>query len=537
MEVGPTVGDRATRLVRRALAIGRIRGLSAARSAPYTAAVLGEPVRGGFPDRAIYSLSGIEQLRAFLDGLALQPPLVRLTGATLTQVGSGTASVSMPASPWLMQIDAMEVTMLAVHTLISAVRTGIPPATEINLATFSIHHLRAALPESGGMIGRGRVIHTGRGVTVAEVLVEDGAGRGVAHGTGSLTTEPMTDPPPERVLRPVEEPRYATPDPYLRPVPEPISMTLIEQMTGLELIRRCVDRQLVLPVGELLAIRFPDCGDGHCSCSLPTSDWLCLEHGRIAPSVLMAVASFSLHGATQTVSARAQRLSPIHQTVEFLRPVPVDGRDIMARGQVTDWDGRMAIAKTELLDADGNIVVRGQQSALTAPGRRHHRVVETDRVLATVLFTDIAQSTRLAESLGDHAWQQLLGEHHDIVRRQLQTFKGREIKTTGDGFLALFDSPTRAVQCARAIRDGLKRLNLEVRAGVHTGECDVSGADVSGIAIHVASRVQSAAEPGDILVSHTVRDLVAGSGLHLTDRGPYELKGLDGTWRLFGAGT
>jgi uncharacterized protein (TIGR00369 family) len=506
-------------------------------SAPYTAAVLGEPVRGGFPDPAIYALPGIEQLRAFLSGLVPQPPLVRLTGATLTQVGSGTVSLSMPASPWLMQTESMEITMLAVQALLSAVRTGIPPATTMNLAAFSIHHLRPANQDSGGVIGRGRVVHSGRDVAVAEVLVEDGTGRGVAHGTGSVVTEPMTYPPPERTLRPVEEPRYGTLDPYLRPAPAAVSAAVLDEASGLELSVGFVDGTRVVPVGQLLGIRPLHAAEGNFSCSVPTTDWLCLDHGCVASAVLMAFASYSLHGATMTTASRGQRLAPIHQAVDFLRAVVADGRDLVARARVTDRQDRLAVTSTELIDADGNVVARGQQTAIPSRGRRRDHLVEPDRVLATVLFTDIAGSTPLAESLGDQRWQQLLGEHHAVVRRHLGTFKGREVKTTGDGFLAIFDSPTRAVHCARAIRDGLKHLGLDIRVGLHTGECDVSDADVSGLAIHVASRVQSVADPGEILVSHTVRDLVAGSGLQMSDRGTHQLKGLEGTWRLFAANT
>ena len=131
------------------------------------------------------------------------------------------------------------------------------------------------------------------------------------------------------------------------------------------------------------------------------------------------------------------------------------------------------------------------------------------------------------------AWRDLLDEHHAFVRKQLQAFKGREVKTTGDGFLATFDSPGRAVHCARAIRDGVRHLGLEVRAGLHTGECEISGTDVAGIAIHIASRVQGLAGPSEILVSNTVRDLVTGSGLRFTDRGRHQLKGIEGDWPVY----
>ena len=141
-------------------------------------------------------------------------------------------------------------------------------------------------------------------------------------------------------------------------------------------------------------------------------------------------------------------------------------------------------------------------------------------------------STERAREVGDKRWREMLDEHHALVRRQIASHTGREVKTTGDGFLVTFDSPSRAVECARAIRTGVARLGLEIRAGIHTGECELVGSDVAGLAVHVASRVQSAAEPGEILVSSTVRDLVAGSDLKLLERGVFELKGLSGEWPL-----
>jgi class 3 adenylate cyclase len=155
-----------------------------------------------------------------------------------------------------------------------------------------------------------------------------------------------------------------------------------------------------------------------------------------------------------------------------------------------------------------------------------------ERVLLTVLFTDVVGSTEAVSEAGDTRWRELLEEHHLLARRQIELHAGREVKTTGDGFLATFDSPSRAVECARAIRQAIRTLGLETRAGLHTGECEVVGGDVAGIAVHVASRVQTAAQPGQILVSGTVRDLVAGSGLRLVDQGTHLLKGLAGEWPL-----
>jgi class 3 adenylate cyclase len=158
---------------------------------------------------------------------------------------------------------------------------------------------------------------------------------------------------------------------------------------------------------------------------------------------------------------------------------------------------------------------------------------EPRRVLATVVFTDIVSSTERAAGLGDGRWQALLADHNRVVRRQLDRFGGREIKVVGDGFLATFDGPARAVRCAIAIRDGVRELGLEIRAGVHVGEIEVLPDDIAGLAVHLGARVSALAGPGEVLVSSTVKDLVVGSGLAFDDRGTHELKGVPGEWRLF----
>jgi class 3 adenylate cyclase len=159
--------------------------------------------------------------------------------------------------------------------------------------------------------------------------------------------------------------------------------------------------------------------------------------------------------------------------------------------------------------------------------------VADDRVLATVLFTDIVASTHRAAQIGDHDWHALLDAHDVVVRAQLARFRGREVNTSGDGFLAMFDGPQRAIRCAMAIRDAVQALGIEVRAGLHTGECEVRGDDIGGIGVHIGARVSALAGPNEVLVSSTLRDLVIGSGLEFDDRGTHELKGVPGEWRLF----
>jgi pimeloyl-ACP methyl ester carboxylesterase len=161
------------------------------------------------------------------------------------------------------------------------------------------------------------------------------------------------------------------------------------------------------------------------------------------------------------------------------------------------------------------------------------RPIETECILATVLFTDIVDSSKRAVELGDRRWRDLLERHHSLVRGELNHFRGKEVDTAGDGFFATFDGPGRGIRCACAIRDDISRLGITIRVGLHTGECELMEDKVSGIAVHIGARVMEKADPGEVLVSSTVKDLVAGSGLHFNDRGKYDLKGIPGEWRIF----
>jgi pimeloyl-ACP methyl ester carboxylesterase/class 3 adenylate cyclase len=181
----------------------------------------------------------------------------------------------------------------------------------------------------------------------------------------------------------------------------------------------------------------------------------------------------------------------------------------------------------------GQIVAELKPFLLGLWKRGEWDMVETDRVLATVLFTDIANSTAMLAEVGDRNWRGLVGQHHALVRRQLVRYSGREIDTAGDGFFASFDGPARAIRCARAISDGVRELGLHVRAGLHTGECEIVDGKMTGIAVHIGARVAAEAQPDEVVVSSTVRDLVAGSGLKFRDRGCAQLKGLPGEWRLY----
>ena len=164
-------------------------------------------------------------------------------------------------------------------------------------------------------------------------------------------------------------------------------------------------------------------------------------------------------------------------------------------------------------------------------GQRHEHL--PDRLLATVLFTDIVDSTRHAARLGDRGWRELLARHDDVTHTEISRFQGRVIQHTGDGFLAAFDGPTRALRCATTVAERMQDLGIDVRCGLHTGECEIRGEDIGGIAVHIGARVAALAQAGEVLVSSTVKDLVNGSGIAFQERGTHMLKGVPGQWQLF----
>jgi len=198
---------------------------------------------------------------------------------------------------------------------------------------------------------------------------------------------------------------------------------------------------------------------------------------------------------------------------------------------------RIPGARMVELPGDDHLPYFGDQDSVVALAQEFLTgatpVVEPDRVLATVLFTDLVNSTRLAAGLGDRRWHRLLVDHQEAVRQQLGRFRGREVKTTGDGFLATFDGPARAIRAGDAIRARLRDLDLEVRVGLHTGEVELLGDDIGGIAVHIAARVMAAAGAGEIVCSRTVKDLVAGAGFAFEDRGAHSLKGVPDDWQLY----
>jgi pimeloyl-ACP methyl ester carboxylesterase/DNA-binding SARP family transcriptional activator len=280
--------------------------------------------------------------------------------------------------------------------------------------------------------------------------------------------------------------------------------------------------------------------------SAATKDWL----GRVAPDTLQDAealkwyASYVRRGASPG-AARALRLMNAEIDIRDLLPTIAVPALVLHRAQESWRDGSRFMGEhipgARMVERPGNdhLPWEGDREALLDEIERFLSGVqaeaEQDRVLATLLFTDIVGSTAKAAELGDRAWQELLSKHHRLVRAQLARFRGREIDMVGDGVFAMFDGPARAIRCASAIADGLNALGLDVRAGVHTGEIEQANGSVRGIAVDIAARIAVAARPGEVVVSGTVKDIVAGSGIAFEERGEHELDGVPGTWRLFTA--
>ena len=269
---------------------------------------------------------------------------------------------------------------------------------------------------------------------------------------------------------------------------------------------------------------------------------------QLAPSIVhddkevQSYARAAIRGASPTAAAALTRMTRMNDVRHVLPAIRVPTL-VMHRAEEELADASRYVGEhipgasvVELPGADHMPWLGDQDAVLDEieeflTGVRPHPAF--DRVLATVLFTDIVGSTERAAQLGDRRWKELLDRHHEVIRNELGRFRGRELSTAGDGFLATFDGPARAIACAASIRDQVRLLGLEIRAGLHTGELELDGSEIRGIAVHTGARVAAKAGPGEVLTSSTVKDLVAGSGLEFADRGTHELKGVPGEWRLF----
>ncbi|HVM39491.1 MAG TPA: adenylate/guanylate cyclase domain-containing protein [Acidimicrobiia bacterium] len=499
-------------------------------------AVIDEAVRGSLPGSAFYALPGIDRARLYNRDQAPRSPVHHLTGIRITQVVSGSAVVTVPASPWLAHPNGdYNVTFPAEAALEIAALTVAPPATRMVLRTFQYAQLRPCSPESGVFMGRATVIHTTRSLAFAEARVEDGEGRLIAHATGHVAMVPIEPAPAPGPVTPADHPSYPTADPHRRPI-DPAVVALFDhfashgwQQAGPLMV---AGELPTAPLHELLGVYDMEIEPGRVAQTMPASPWFQGIDPHVVPGLLTTVALDVFGGASLTHLEPGLDLAILSASGRFTRPVPADGRGLaFTAGATMEDDGALAL-ECHIEDRDGT-VAHLTGVALPVPIKGQARRAAPESILTTVLFTDIVGSTSAAERVGDAQWAQVLDAHRSIVRGELERFGGREVNTTGDGFLATFDSPRRAVECARSIRDGVRRVGVEIRAGVHTGECEVMGRDISGTAVNLASRIESCTRPGEVWFSGTVRDLLVGSGLTVQDEGPHELKGIPGEVWLF----
>ena len=500
-----------------------------------------EPVRGSIPPPWFWALPGIDRVRAFSQGMLPMPPFARLHGIRAAHVGPGSGTWTMPASARLQLESAagvLEITAFIETALTGVTMTAAPPGVAVVPRTLAINFFRPNRPQAGNLLARGRVVNTSTFFAFTEVEIEDPEGRHIAHAAGQSAIEaiePPPPPPPSRLL-PADEPVYATPDPHLRPAPrQPTPPEEWQRHDGLTIMRGHLDGTYVMPFADLYGVRFLEVDKGRVVTALPASEWFGRFSRSVAAGVLAALGGTTAWSAGLSLLQPGDSLIGLDQISRFYRDVPVDGRVLRAEARVLVPDRNLWTGEASVYDADGALVASQYftGSFIEWARRRRRPQVETRRILATLLFVDIVGSTDHANRLGDMRWRKLLDEHRTAVRSEVVRCDGIEIDTAGDGFFVRFESPARAIECARAICAAVKRLGIEVRAGIHIGECETRGRDLSGIAVHIAARVQGAAAPGEILVSSTVKDLAAGSGLRFEDRGEHTLRGVPDTWRLY----
>jgi uncharacterized protein (TIGR00369 family) len=374
--------------------------------------VLEEAVRGVPAAPSYYAVSGREQAQAWQRGDLPATPLARLVGYNPTQVGSGSATLRLPASPWLQYAEGtVDLKILMDEAMQVAVLTGAPPATRVVTASMSIHHLRPSTVESESFVAPARVLNSGSAFTTAEAVVEDALGRAVAHVTGAYVLrelDPAPGPGPNGGFRTYDEPTYATPDPHLRPSPPAVPLGSMSMVDG---ARGMAAGEVEVPINRFLGVRLLEFGsDGAGMLALPASPWLCSLWTDVQPGVIAAMMHMGLGIAPVAHTSADEYIGIVSQELTFLTAVPADGRELTAPFKLVH-EGDLLVSSIEVLDADGNRVAMGSQTSVLRERRRRTRAPAAERILATVLFTDIVGSTERAQELGDERWRELLTEH------------------------------------------------------------------------------------------------------------------------------
>jgi class 3 adenylate cyclase len=417
--------------------------------------------------------------------------------------------------------------------------TALPAGVEVVPLRFTIDPFRPVRPHPGNLLARSRVVSSGKVFIFSEVHVEDPEGRHIAQGSMQGVIRRVDPPPPPapEVLQAVEEPVYETPDPYLRSFAAISMESRMGTDDGMELLAHWIAGEHPTPVGQLYGVVCESHSEGRVCISIPASEWFSVRDADVSANVIAGLGDMASWWAAITMHRPGSSIVGLDGSMRFLRPVPADGRRIRAEAVLSEPAPDHFVTETRIHDADGRLI--GLQSGsimrLDDARRTGRRRREAQRAVTTLLFTDIVASTAHAERLGDQRWRALLEDHKLAVRRELSRHNGNEVDTAGDGFFVRFDSPAQAVAAARAAVSAVARLGVELRAGVHTGECELEGNQPVGMAVHIAARIQASAQAGEVLVSSTVRDLTIGSDLRFADRGEHELKGVPDAWRLYAA--
>ena len=344
-------------------------------------AIWTEPVRGGYPDPTLFGLSGLEQVRAFFQRKSLPPPIHHLTGMQPTEAQPGSATFTMPASPWLLcpqgfvQLGAMAI--LADGPLGSAIQTALPSFTGYTTAELSMNYARPVTPDSGTLVARGRLVFAGRSLGLSETVIEDARGRIVAHSTSRCVIFPPMGPPPSDLPDhpTIAWPQHQTPDPYLRPVSgSVIPQEVWDETSGLDVLRRQIAGDLPAPpISHLTGLRPTEASEGSCTFVLPATEWLCSPLGKVEGGATALLADSAISCAVQTIVGPGAVFALLDLKVNYLRPVQPDGSDLTARGTITHRGRSIVVADTELINAAGKRVALATGTAMVVPDRPWHR--------------------------------------------------------------------------------------------------------------------------------------------------------------------